>query len=302
MKVLKPLNVTSSILDINIPEPDTARGEVQWTAGTYSAGTERVLTETHRRYRATTSTTDKPDAGALKDPPTWINIGPTNAFAMFDDVNGTQSKRDLNITAELTPNVNINGVAMFNVTGATSVTVTMNDPTDGEVYSRQFDMIDNSEIADYWNYFFNPIISRTEFVVLDLPAFSAATTTVSIDGSAEVAAGTLVIGNQIALGVTTYGTTLKLFDASIKVRDEFGNFTVIPRRTSKTVEFDFYCDTQKVGYVFQQLQRLTSIPAVWLGTDTEDDSTLVFGYYEDSAINISAPSVSSCSLTIQGLT
>lgn len=302
MKVLKPLQITDAMLTINIPEPDTARGEVEWTAGSYNVGDERILSSTHRRYRAATSTSDNPADGVLKDPPTWVDIGPTNAWAMFDNVNGTQSVQDDEILVELLPNRVISGIAMFNVTGATSVNVRMEDPTEGEVYNRDFEMIDNSAVVDYWEYFFEPIINRTEFIALDLPAYGAATTFVEIDGDTEVRAGTLVVGGQIPLGVTTYGTSLKLFDASIKVRDEFGNFTVIPRRTSKTVEYDFYCPTPQVGYVFQQLQRLTSIPAVWVGTDEQDDSTLVFGYYEDSAINISAPSVSSCSVTIQGLT
>lgn len=300
MRVIKPHAITDSNLTTTLAEPDATFGEVLWTAGTYNADDERVLTTTHRKYRAVSTNTDSPDVGAAKTTPTWIDIGATNAWAMLDNVNGTISKHATEIDVAITPNLLTTAIAGFNISAA-SILITVTDPTDGLVYSNTLDMIDNSEIVDYWEYFFLPIVKIKEFVLLDLPTYALATIDATITG-VDAECGTLVLGSQTNLGVALYGTSLKLYDYSIKTTDEFGNFKVIPRRTSKIVEYDVHVDKTKVGYVFNQLSKLTTVPAVWVGTGEEDDATLVFGYYEDSRINIDSPSMCSVTISVQGLT
>jgi hypothetical protein len=304
MRVIKPINVTPAKLTAtNIPEPDTARGETQWTAGTYTTGTRRILTSTHLVYQvaADPSTTDAPDVGAAKTVPTWVIVGPTNRYAMFDDVNDTQSIKSSPLNVEITPSQVINGLAMFNVSGASTVNVKQIDPVAGIVYNRDVAMTDNSSIVDYYAYCFEPIINRTEFVLLDLQPYGQSKVVVSATGG-EIKIGTLTMGTQIDLGIALYGTSLQLLDFSRKERNEFGSFVVVPRRTAKLVDFDVSVPKGRVGYVFNQLQSLTTVPAVWVGTDENDDSTLVYGYYRDSQINISGPVYCSATIQVEGLT
>jgi len=305
MRVIRPINVTPSKLTAtSIPEPDTDRGEVTWTAGTYTTGTRRILTSTHLVYQvvADPSTTDAPDVGAAKQVPTWVVVGPTNRYAMFDDVNDTQSISDSPLSIEVTPAQVINGLAMFNVAGAASVNVKQVDPVDGVVYDRDIPMIDNSAIVDYYAYCFEPIALRTEFVLLDLQPYATAKIVVSAEGADDIAVGTLTMGTQIDLGIALYGTSLQLLDFSRKERNEFGSFEIVPRRTAKLVDFDVSVPKGRVGFVFNQLQALTTVPAVWVGTDENDDSTLVYGYYRDSQINISGPAYCSATIQVEGLT
>jgi hypothetical protein len=304
MRVIKPISVTPAKLTAtSIPEPDTARGEVAWTAGTYTTGTRRILTSTHLVYQvvADPSTTDSPAVGAAKPVPTWVVVGPTNRYAMFDDVNDTQSIGDSPLNIEITPSQVVNGLAMFNVSGAPTINVKQVDPVEGIVYDRDVAMTDNSSIVDYYAYCFEPIINRTEFVLLDLQPYATAKVVVSAEGG-EIAVGTLTMGTQIDLGIALYGTSLQLLDFSRKERNEFGNFEIVPRRTAKLVDFDVSVPKGRVGYVFNQLQALTTVPAVWVGTDENDDSTLVYGYYRDSQINISGPVYCSATIQIEGLT
>jgi hypothetical protein len=304
MRVIKPINVTPAKLTAtSIPEPDTARGEVQWTAGTYTTGTRRILTSTHLVYQvvADPSTNDAPDVGAAKAVPTWAVVGPTNRYAMFDDVNDTQSVSGSPLNIEITPSQVVNGLAMFNVSGASTINVKQVDPVAGIVYDRDVVMTDNSTIVDYYSYCFEPMINRTEFVLLDLQPYGQSKVVVSATGG-EIAVGTLTMGTQIDLGVALYGTTLQLLDFSRKERNEFGSFVVVPRRTAKLVDFDVSVPKGRVGFVFNQLQALTTVPAVWVGTDENDDSTLVYGYYRDSQINISGPVYCSATIQVEGLT
>ena len=303
MRVLPPIPVTdATFTSSTIAEPDT--GETVWTAGTYNTGVKRINTTTHRVYEvvAIPSTGDDPTIGVLATPPTWVDIGPTNKWAMFDDVIGTVSTENLTLTVVLDPDKVVNGVAGFNISGATSINVTMTDPAEGVVYNNNLSMLDNSSVIDYYEYFFEPIVNITSFVLLDLPAYIHATTSFTVNGSANVSVGTFVYGNQVSLGVTNHGTGLQLLDFNIKERDAFGNFKVTTdRRTAKMVDYDVTIPTNKIGYVYNTLANLTTKAAVWVGTSDTDDSTLVYGYYRNMNINIGAPTISSATINIEGL-
>jgi hypothetical protein len=303
MRVLPPIPVTDgTFTSSTIAEPDA--GETVWTAGTYATGVKRINTTTHRVYEvvADPSTHIDPVVGVATTPPTWVDIGPTNKWAMFDDVIGTVSTDNLSLSVDLDPDKVVNGVAGFNINGATSINVTMTDPSAGVVYNNDLSMLDNSSVVDYYEYFFEPRINITSFVLLDLPSYINASTSFTVVGAGDVSVGTFVYGNQISLGVTNHGTGLQLLDFNIKERDAFGNFKVTTnRRTAKLVDYDVTIPTARIGYVYNTLSNLTTKAAVWVGTIETDDSTLVYGYYRNMNINIGAPTISSATINIEGL-
>lgn len=306
MRVIQPVDLISgaALTSSTIPEPDTAAGEVTWTAGTYNAGTQRILTTTHLIYEvvASPSTTDAPDVGAAKDVPTWIVVGYTNRCRMFDGVVGSASNEtSAPLTVAVTPGRIATAVAAFNMTGVSEVTIQMNDPTEGLVYSETVSLQDNSSVVDWYQYFFSPIVTRSEFVVMDMPSYSQATISVSFDGDTSVSVGTMVMGQQLTLGVACYGTSIQLLDFSRKERDDFGNFIIVPRRTAKLVDFDIRIDKGRIGYVMRNLSALTTIPCVWVGTDESDDDTIVYGYYKNYINTIDGPVKCSATLQIEGL-
>ena len=303
MRVIKPIAVVdSNFTSSTVAEPDSGVGEVEWSAGTYTLGTQRIESATHRVYEvvADPSTSDQPSVGVDANPPTWIDVKPTNRWAMFDNVNSTKTEDGTQIIVELTTDVITNSIAGFAIEGANAINVTVTDPIDGIVYNVDVDMNDNSEVADWYYYYFAPIIKRTEFALLDLPAYADATIKITIDGN-DLKFGSLVVGNVIELGVANYGSSLELLDFSKKETDDFGNITVVEGRNSKLVNFDVTIPSDKTSYVFNTLSTLTTIPAVWLGTEQVDDATLVFGYYRNTQINISNPSISDATIQIEGL-
>ena len=303
MIVVKPYTVDQTTLtSSSIPEPDA--GETVWSAGTYNTGTRRINTTTHRVYEvvAVPSTSDDPLVGVDADPPTWVDVSATNRYAMFDNLNGSQSTDGANLDVSVTIPAIINSVSGFNVSGVDTVTINVTDAVEGLVYTNTIDLNDNEAVVDFYQYFFEPIAKKDEFIDNNLPAYFEADIDVMFDGTA-CAVGSLVLGKQIPLGVTTYGTSFQLLDFSRKERDAFGNYIITEGRTSKLVDFDLYADTNKLGYIFRELAKLTTTPAVWSGKeDDQDDPTLVFGYYRDSQINIDFPEVSDISIQIEGLT
>lgn len=301
MRVIKPVTIDDTILaSSTIPEPDT--GETVWTPGTRLLNEQFISTVTHRVYQvvADPSTTDDPVDGVNANPPTWVNVAPTNKFAMFDNVNSTQSLETTSLIVEIDTGLITNSIAGIAIDGASTINVTMTDPTAGEVFNRDISMINNSQVGGWYDYFFAPIINITSFVVLDLPVFPAATIKLTVTG-ATIEFGSLIVGSQVTLGVSNFGTSLQLLDFSRKETDTFGNTVVVQGRTSKLVNFDVTVQRSLVGYVINQLNGLTTTPSVYVGTTESDDSTLVFGYFRDVNINISSPTITDMTLVVEGL-
>lgn len=301
MRVIKPIEITDLILTSStIAEPDT--GETVWTPGTRLLGERFISTVEHRVYEvvADPSTTDDPVDGVDATPATWVNVAPTNRFAMFDSINSTQSSETTQLIIEIDAGVVTNSVAGFSIDEANDINITVTDPTEGVVFDFDIDMNDNSEIIDWYQYYFSPIVRVREFALLDLPAFPNATVKMTVDGN-DIKFGNFVIGNVLDLGTANFGTSLQLLDFSKKETDIFGNVVVVEGRNSKLVDYDVTILRTKVGFVFNTLASLTTIPSVYLGGTGINDPTLVFGYYRDSQINISSPIIVDATITIEGL-
>lgn len=519
MNVIVPINIDDTILlSSSIPELDSGENETEWTPSThYDIGDYVALAAEHKVYQClqthTSHLDDRPDINVEEGTGTvgdkWQYVYPTNKYAMFDKTNGTTSDDFGPITLSLRPGSVISSVSAFNLS-ATRINVKMIDPIEGEVYNENLTMRDDSEIVDWYQYWFSPIENVSEFVLADLPAYinadvevtfsndsnsptimgatgsgstitlfynrnldtnsvpplSSFTATGSVSGNlpissvsitnakvtlnlgttinptetldvsytknstplrsflgdnaldlvnspvinittdtiapvantinvngtvlilnytealdsgsipstgdflvtgsatgtfvinsitltdsrlrlnlassplegetvsltytsgtnpirdlafnnaaslsgrtvqnlnSSVSVGTLILGREFSLGTTEYGTNIQLLDFSRKETDEFGNFTIIPRRNSKLVEFDGYVEFARASYVFRKLSELTTTPCVWYATGTTPniDPTIVYGYYRDSRINLSNPSTVDLSIQIEGLT
>lgn len=302
MRVIKPFDITDSKLTLSsIPEPDSSVGEIAWTAYTSTIGDRRVVVATHRIYEAVAATADDPVTGAAKAVPTWVDVAPSNKWAMFDAVVGTQSTDNLTLSCRITPNELTNSIAGFNITGALNVNVTVVSASSGTVYNRDIDMIDNSNVIDFYTYFFEPIISVTEFIITDLPAFTDTYIDTTITGGGALGCGALVVGRQNTLGVALYGSSWQSLDFSRKERDEFGNFNIIRRATVDRFEYDVVVDRHLFSYVKNTLKSLSTVACVWAGTENTNDGTVVFGYYVDTQINLSSPSKLNATITVEGI-
>ena len=306
MKLINPIDVNDTVLTSStIPEPDASQGEVLWSPGAYVVGDEVIKTETHRRYRCAVATSDDPESGVGATPPTWVDIGATNRYAMFDDKNGSKSIDTNTLEVELTPNQVYTALAMFYVNGAESIQVVMTAPVDGIVYDETISMLDNQDIIDYYEWFFYPIINITEFLLTDLPTYINATLKITITGGGSVEVGSAPFGAQSTLGVANYGTSFDLIDLSKKEQDEFGNYTIRTRPASDVVDFDVSVPRARTRYVRNLVATYRNKPVVWIGggeSDSQDSSSIfTFGYYKSFRVNIDSPSICSATLQVEEL-
>lgn len=296
MRIVTPQPITSAKLTAS----NVAITETAWTAGTYATGVQRYEGTTLYEVIATPSTADQPSIGVIATPPTWKTISAINRFKMFDNVISTQSTRTGTVAVTVDPGDIVNAVAFFGLLGNT-INVVMNDPVEGEVYDETKSLQDNTLIVDWYTYFFEGIYQQTDAVFADLPSYLNATITVTIDAGAGTAAcGEMVMGRQATLGVSNFGTSVSIQDYSIKTTDDFGNIIIQERAFSKRADYDVTVETSRVSSVQKLLADIRTTPTVFIGEEDKPE-TVVYGFYKSFNIVISTPSISDCSIEVEGL-
>ena len=297
MRVIKSVETTDSILTYsNIPEDEYP----EWVSGTSYTALDKVIYN-HKIYQriVTGAGTTTPDLDQIN----WLDSGYTNCYRMFDNIISSVSSRVGGIEFTLTPNQVINGIALLNV-NASTVRVVMTDPIEGVVYDRTKELRSSSNVIDYFSYFFAPLINLGDLntaVFLDLPNRPTATTTVYISsGTGLVEVGEVVYGIQYVVGRTNYGTAIGIKSYSRKEVDEFGKVTVIKRKNSKYADYDVDIDNVNLASIQRLFADIDSVPCVFIG-NTEMAELIVFGFYSDFKATISFPTVSKCTLRVEGL-
>ncbi len=298
MIIIKPASVTASTLTAsNVAETDYPA----WTAGTYTVG-NRVIYD-HKIYEVVaTSTTDRPDLGAAAVPATWLFVSPTNRYKMFDIALGSGTVNSGSINVTVTPTTVCNSVVLFNVDGATAQLIVR---TSGGtiVYDQTVSLADYSDLNSYFNYYFLPIAETgaSELAFIDIPNYSGASFQLIIDaGGGTATCGEMIIGQKSALAVTNFGTSVGIKDYSVKTIDDFGNVTITTRPYSKRADYDVTVETAQVSQFTKFLASIRSTPAVYIG-DPLRGETIVLGYYRDFSVVLSNPSISECSMSVEGL-
>jgi hypothetical protein len=297
MRVIKSVVTTDAILtSSNIPEDEYPA----WVSGTSYTALDKVIYE-HKIYEriVTGAGTTTPDLDQIN----WLDAGYTNRYRMFDNIISSVSSRTGGIEFTLTPNQIVNGIALLNV-NASTVRVVMNDPIEGVVYDRTKELRSSSNVIDYYSYFFAPLINLGDLdtaIFLDLPNKPTATITVYVSaGSGLVEVGEVVYGMQSVVGRTNYGTAIGIKSYSRKEVDEFGKVTVIKRKNSKYADYDIDIDNTNLAFVQRLFQDIDSVPCVFIG-NPEMEELIVYGFYKDFKATISFPTVSKCTLRVEGL-
>jgi hypothetical protein len=111
----------------------------------------------------------------------------------------------------------------------------------------------------------------------------------------------LLVGRQLDLGDTEHGADVGIIDYSRKETDQFGVTSVVERAYAKRMTAKVVMDTTAIDVVLTALASLRATPVLWIGSEIFDSLT-VYGFYKEFSIDIAYPTVSYCSLTIEGLT
>lgn len=264
LRLIQPVTINDSVLTAsNVPENDAPA----WGAGTTYGDAARVIAG-HRVFESLTA------GNVGNDPLTttgkWVEVGPTNRWAAFDQALGTVMAAAAPIVVTLASGT-ADALALLDVTGV-AVRVQANG------YDR------------------TQAVAPGALTFTDLPGGAI---TVTIAGPGTVSVGTLLIGRMVALGVTEASPTAGITDYSRKEVDDFGEVTIVQRAWSKRMQARALIRADAVDTVFDRIATLRAVPALWIG-DGDSDALTIYGFFKDFSIEI-GDTTAKLSLTVEGL-
>lgn len=294
MKVIAPLTIDSSMVTI-----DTVETYADWAIGTtYAAGDKVVYGDWVYESLTSSNLGNQPDTDAVN----WVLSSPSNAWAMFDGEVSTRSEKTTTFTATVTPGAYFNSIALLNMS-AISVDVTA-DYGDGSPLTYSYDL-NETVIADWYGYFFEPYSLREDLVITDIPPSLSVDVTITVTNESGVTAavGMVKFGTLATLGDSEYGANLGITDYSVKETDAFGVTTFVERPFSKRLSANVFCQNGALTYITSVLQSVRAKPTVWVYSDQDKfRPTVVYGYARDWNVDIAYTNHCLLSLEIEGLT
>jgi hypothetical protein len=258
--------------------------------GAGQSGTHTATAQVHRAYESLAgSNTGNPPA--IDDGTKWLDIGPTNRWAMLDLTRSTQTWAPSPLTVVLTPGQRINSVFLGGLV-ADSVTIAMTVDA-ATVYSETISLATRNTLT-WTDYFFKAIERRPSVLRQDLPLYNNAVVTVTITrADGLVGCGALVIGNFVYLGTAQMGAEARAKNFSRIDRTFDGGAILIPRRSVPTATMSIVFDKPRTRALANLRDELNAIPAVWSGLDDDTngyfDAVLILGIHTTFDINLAHP-------------
>lgn len=293
MKLIRPSTINdAALVSSTVAETDHAA----WSSAiTYALGA--LVIKNHRIWSSAQASNTNHDP-ATSGVSWWVDTGPTNRWAMFDDKVGTLTTATETMVVTLAPG-RIDSVTLLQVVAST-VTIEMTVGA-GLVYLRSFSLIDDSTVTDWFGYFFDPIRPKDYVLAMDLPVYGEAETTITFDKpSGDVSCGMCIVGQQSDVGGTLASPSVGINDYSKKVTDDFGYTSVVERSFSKRMGAKLILSNGEIDRVHSVLSSVRAIPVVWVGTD-QLSAMLIFGFFRDFEIDIAYATFSYCTLNIEGM-
>lgn len=309
--ILRPFTVTDAMVDAtgsppttNVPENDYPEWDGTSSPATvYNTGDRVILLSTHKIYESLQD--NNSNNNPVTETTWWIEVGPTNRWAVFDTSVSTQTEQSDNITYTLEPGGAINALAVLNITGASEVNITISSATAGSpgiVYDKTIDLSSFPLVSDWYSWFFGTRQQPTQYIATDIPAYVDPVIVLELIGGADLAVGVIAFGQQQRFGRgIRLGARVGIQDYSRKETNEFGDTVLVRRAFAKRANFDLFINKAEVDQLQNYLSSIRATPALWIGSN-EYESTTVFGFYKNFEILINYPDNADCELEIEGLT
>jgi hypothetical protein len=297
MRVIRPITVSDAMLTSTTLSEDPTPA---WSAGTtYALGARVHLASVHRVYESLQggNTGNDPITAAAW----WVEVGPTNRWAMFDESVGTVSTGPSPLVVRVAAGT-VTGVALLGMVGATEATLYVRNG--GEITHTRVISLDSYGIGDWLEYWTAPIEYNAEATFIGLPTSGGSEIEVWITGSGSVGCGAMVLGQTYALGETQFGATVGILDYSRKERDQFGNTMLVERPYARRMDLRMQLSAADLSRIYAVLSALRATPCVWIAEPDRQgyEAMTIYGWARDFSIDIALPTVHYCSLQIEGLT
>lgn len=267
--------------------------------GLYKPSDRVIKSSTHKLYECTIATDDDPEVGVDKKPQTWVEVGPTNKWAAFDDKKSTKSKSNSPYTTQLVPGVTIDSLAGFAISGATDVTIVATSASAGEVFNETINLLNIDLAYDFYTWYTYELDYIDEFVVTNIPPYPDLTIDISFTGTA-IEVGNVVTGRGRNLGVLQTGVISDRVDYSRTTIDDFGEETTVIRPITKYSTYPIVIEKVQAPGVLRFLDGLRGLKCVWIGDIGNGQNLTTFGSIERSPLTYDTLSISEYQIKVRG--
>lgn len=297
MRILRPIEVTDAVLAASsVPLPVVAPGidpdPAQWLVGTtYALAAE--ARDGQRRYRSRqAANTGKTPA---TNPDWWLDIGPVNRVAMFDQSLGTLTSAAEQIVLTLAPTGYVDGISLMGLRGQEVRVQVADSPFD-----QTFGLYYPRAVSNMYEYRFEPFEQREKVLVTGLPVGPGVQITLTISNPGGVAAcGMCVPGLLRKFGETEFGASVGIKDYGKKGTDQWGKPTLLEGAWSDRMTITVDVPNYLIDALKRELTRYRSRPVVWIASGLFE-ATQVYGTFRDFSIVIPNAKKSKCSIEIEG--
>lgn len=268
LNVIVPTTITDSILfSSTAVENDYAAYN---PATTYALGNRVISTTTHRVYESGQNGNLGKDPTNIVNrtgtPPWWIDVGPTNKWAMFDGYINTSTTVATPLTVVLRPG--FVGALYLSGLVAEQCDITIKDAPGGTVVLTHSESLESSQPPDYWEYFFMPFRQQDDLLLTGIPPYANMEITITLSStSGNVSCGFLSAGDLRPLGMTEFDAEAQPKSYSYIGEDNYGNTKIIQRPSAKNMRLSAEVDIENADFVEETIRQLQDAPAVWIGVD-----------------------------------
>jgi hypothetical protein len=304
--IIIPTRLTDAMLvSSTLAEDDYA----EWVYASYVVGEYRIITSgLHRVYiclvdHTSTDNSGAPNLNLSGATPKWLEVGPTNRWAMFDEKIGTISSTTSSpLTVVFNPGP-IGGLALLELAGR-KATVSFKDVTGGQVVYETVIDLDGTVVDSFFDWFFAEFEQQTDLTLTNLPSqYYNGEVTVSIESTqGAVACGVCHVGRVAGLGQTQLGATIGIVSYSVKETDDFGRLTIIKRQNSKRASIKTLIPKSAFNRIYRTLAGVDSVLCIYVATEEAGYTPLIlYGIWRDFVIDVTYPTNFLTSLEIEGL-
>jgi len=285
-----------------------------WASGTtIYKGDRRWDTTLNKEYEALVAITSgnntiKPSSAVLSDDLTirgrWLEIGPANLYAMFDEDVATTSQATT--TAYVIFDVigpaaleDSDCLAIVGATNVATITIQRLDPaTDAVLDTTVYDM--NYSPATF-------MLRETlvhSFAAVDDPRFKITFAATAGSPYQTIQIGKIIGGKKVTFGQTVENVNVSITDFSTKVVDEtFGTYRFIKRGFSKNVSAQIMVEHGQGDQFSQFIERARAAPTFWDFNTVPGalSRAMVYGWYKNYSCVLSGIPWDTYSLEVAGL-
>lgn len=223
----------------------------------------------------------------------WMDVGPTNKWAMFDVLRNTRTIAPTSLTVVVTPGRRVDSFAVMGMRNVNTLHITAVSGA-STIYDYTA-TLSTRTLTDWYSYFFGAFNTKTSEVHFDIPPDSSCVITLVLTAtSGNVECGAFVLGSSVYIGATQYNAVSDYVNYSTVTRDFAGKVNLMTQRPGapKTNQ-QVMIDKTRAQFIRDTIMALDATPAVWSGID--DDTSgyfaplLILGFATNAPINIGYP-------------